>query len=63
MSRGKVATWICLAAAILLMVASLIPLSKSEPINVTFLGAGVVFVIVAAVLARKVRERERKSPT
>ncbi len=63
MNQGKVATWICLAAAILSMVAALIPLFKSEPMNVTFLGAGVVFFIVAAVLARKVREREHKTPT
>ena len=61
MDRGKVATWICLAAAILSMVAALLPLFKSELMNVTFLGAGVVFFIVAAVSARKARDRDNKT--
>jgi len=63
MNQGKVATRICLAAAILSIAAALIPLFKSEPMNVTFLGTGLVFLIVAAVLARKVREREHKNPS
>jgi len=62
MSQGKVAVWILFAAAILLMVAALIPVLKGETMNVTFLGAGVVFFVIAAVAARKARDLKRKSP-
>lgn len=59
----NVAIWILGAAAILSIVASLIPLFKGESMNVTFFGAGVVFFIIAVVTARKAREGENKTAT
>lgn len=63
MKQGYVATWGFLAVAILSMVAALIPLLKGGAINVTFLGAGVIFFVVAIVTARKARERGKQTPT
>ena len=62
MKQGYVATWGFLAVAILSMVAALVPLFKGDAMNVTFLGAGVIFFVVAVVTARKAREREKKPP-
>ena len=53
--KKSAATWGFLAVAIVSMAAAFIPLLKGATMNVTFLGAAVVFFAVAAATARKGR--------
>ena len=55
--KTNAAVWGFLAVAILSMAAALIPLFKGDSLNVTFLGAAVVFFAVAAAAARKAGQR------
>lgn len=55
--KNHAATWGFLAVGIMSMAAALIPLFKGGSMNLTFLGAAVVFFAVAAAAARKARHR------
>lgn len=45
--NGKMVTWGIAAVSVLCLLAAVLPLFKGGSLNVTFLGAGVVFLIVA----------------
>lgn len=62
MRQRKIATWLFVAVTILLLAGALLPLLKGESMNVTFLGASVVFLIIAAASARKAREQDETRP-
>lgn len=55
MSRTKVAVWLFAVTAILSFVAALLPLIRGRPLNVVFLGCGVVFLALAVVRAKQNR--------
>lgn len=45
--QGKMVTWGIAAVSVLCLVAAVLPLFKGGSLNVTYLGACVVFLIVA----------------
>ena len=57
MAKRPFAAWGILFVGILSFVAALLPLFAGRSLNVTFLGAGVVFVIIGGVQIRRHRER------
>ena len=51
--QGKMVTWGFAAVSVLCIVVAVLPLFKGGSLNVTYLGAGVVFLIVAIAARRK----------
>lgn len=62
MTRAKVAVGLFAVVSILSFVAALIPVLKGGPMNVVFLGSGVVFLIVAIASAKKARTASNDPP-
>lgn len=55
MSRVNTAVWLFGITSVLCFVAALIPMVKGGDMNVVMLGVAVVFLVIAAVSARKPR--------
>lgn len=58
MAQPKVAVWGFALAGVLNLIAALIPLLRGRSMNVVFFAAGVVFLILAAALAKKRAEAD-----
>ncbi|MBI4203477.1 MAG: hypothetical protein HY527_00500 [Betaproteobacteria bacterium] len=55
MSRAKLGVGLFAATGIMSFIAALLPALKGEDANVTFLGAGVVFFVIAVAMVKKAR--------
>jgi hypothetical protein len=55
MTRAKVVAGLCAVVAILAFIAALLPALKGERLNFSYLGTGVVFLVVAGVNAANAR--------
>ena len=62
MTRAKVAVLFFAAVSTISFIAGLIPALKGERMNVTFLGSGVVFLVIAIVSAKKARTTNDSPP-
>jgi len=62
MTRAKVAVGLFAITSIISFIAALIPVLKGGRINVTFLGAGVVFLVIAIANAKKMRRSSAGPP-
>ena len=55
MPRPKVIVWLFAVVSLLSFIAALVPVVKGDRMNVAFLGSGVVFLVIAIALAKKLR--------
>lgn len=62
MTRAKVAIGLVTITSIISFIAALIPVLKGDPMNVVFLGSGVVFLAVAIAMAKKARRSSGGPP-
>ena len=61
MTRAKVVAGLFAVVAILTFIAALIPVLKGERLNFTYLGAGIVFLVVAGANAAAERRKMKKT--
>lgn len=62
MTRAKVAVGLVAITSIISFIAALIPVLMGDPMNVIFLGSGVIFLAVAIALAKKMRRSSGGPP-
>ena len=62
MTRAKAAVGFFIVVSLLSITAALIPVLKGGQMNVTFLGSGVVFLVVAIASAKKARTASKEPP-
>lgn len=62
MTRAKVAVGLITITSIISFIAALIPVLKGDPMNVAFLGSGVVFLVIAIASAKKMRRSNGRPP-
>lgn len=63
MNKGKLLVILSAVACLVSLVAAFIPVVKGNSLNVVFLGAGVVFGVVAIVTSRGARSMSSISTT
>jgi uncharacterized membrane protein len=62
MTRAKAAVWLFAAVSVLSFIAALIPVLKGEQVNATFLGTGVIWLVIAVASAKKARGSSKGPP-
>ncbi len=55
MNRAKVAVGLFTFVSVLSFIAALIPVLKGGRMNLTFLGSGIVWLVIAVAFAKKAR--------
>jgi len=61
MKRESLGTLMFIAVAVLSFIAAFTPLLGGRPMNVTFFAVGVVWLIIAAAVARKIRKQSGRN--
>lgn len=57
MKRETRGIWMFLGVGVLSIIVGLMPVLRGRPMNVTFFAVGVVWLIIAAAVAKKNRKR------